>query len=198
MSLLKPNNRAKILLMLATELKVGKVFKENGQPFQVVRYELVKSARGAATVKVKAKNLITGSVLEKGCDSNGRVEDADVYRKNAQYLYKEGEKYIFMDPDTYDQFGISAEILGEGTRFLIEGESVQVLYFDSKPISVDLPISMVFEVAYTEPGFKGNTVSNVYKEAQLTNGANVKVPTFIKNGDRIKIDTRTGEYVSKA
>ncbi|KKS16566.1 MAG: Elongation factor P [candidate division WWE3 bacterium GW2011_GWC1_41_7] len=183
--------------MLATELKTGRIFKDNGQPFLVVRYEHIKSARGGANVKVKAKNLLTGAVLEKSYLSSARVEDADVMRKNAQYLYKDNG-YVFMDPGTYEQITIPADVVGDNAKYLMEGENVIVMYFEGRPVSIDLPNSLIFEVTYTEPGFKGNTVSNVLKEATVNNGTTVKVPTFIKIGDKIKVDTRTGEYLSKA
>lgn len=184
--------------MIATDLKTGKVFRENNSPFLVIKYEHIKSARGGATVKVTAKNLITGAVLEKGFKAGDSVEEANVYRKNAQYLYKDPSGYNFMDPESYDQFSIDESVIKEEGKFLKEGVSVIVVYFEDKPISIDLPNSLVFEVAYTEPGFKGNTVSNVYKEAELDNGMKVKVPMFVKVGDKVKIDTRTGEYLSKA
>ena len=184
--------------MIATDLKTGVIFKENDFPFVVLRYEHIKSARGGANVKVKARNLMTSQVLEKGYLATARVEDADIRRQNAQYLYKDGDSYMFMQPDTFEQISIKADVIGEPAQFLQEGEKVQVMYFEDEPVSVELPITMVFEVKYTEPGFKGNTVSNVYKDAELENGATVKVPTFVKIGDKVKIDTRTGGYVSKA
>jgi elongation factor P len=183
--------------MIATELKTGKIYKEEEQPFLVLKYDHIKSARGGANVKVKVRNLITGAVLEKSYLASGRVEDADVIRKNAHYLYKD-KGYVFMDPETYEQVTIPEEVVGDSARFLSEGDTAQVLYFEGRPVSLDLPNNLVFEVVYTEPGYKGNTVSNVYKDAKLNNEAVVKVPTFIKIGDRIKVDTRTGEYVSKA
>ncbi len=183
--------------MLANELKTGTIFKEDNSPYLVMKYEHIKSARGGANVKVKARNLLTGQVLEKSYLASAKVDDADVMRKNAQYLYKEKD-YVFMDPDTYEQIYIAEDIIGEPAKFLIEGINVQVLYFEDRPVSVDLPITMVFEITYTEPGFRGNTVSTVYKDATLANGAVVKVPTFAKIGDKIKVDTRSGEYVSKA
>jgi elongation factor P len=183
--------------MVATDLKTGKIFKEDGYPYQVMRYEFTKTARAGATIKVKARNLVTGAVLEKGYLGSAKVEEADITRKNAQYLYKENG-YVFMDPETYDQFTISEDIIGEQSRFLMDGANVIVMYFEERPISVDLPTTLDFEVTYTEPGYKGNTVSNVLKEATLDNGAIVRVPTFIKIGDRVKIDTRSGDYVSKA
>lgn len=183
--------------MLATELKTGIIFKMNNQPYIVMKYEHIKVGRGSASVKLKIKNIITGQVIDKGCVSTEKFEDAEVFRKNAQYLYKDKD-YVFMDPDTYEQFNISTDLLGESTKFLLEGQSVQVQYFEGKPILVDLPISMIFVVVYTEPGYKGNTVTNVLKEAKINTGAIVKVPPFIKIGDKIKIDTRDGSYSSKA
>jgi len=183
--------------MLATDLKTGAIFKLNDQPYIVLKYEHIKVGRGSASVKLKIRNIITGQVVDKGCVSTEKFEDADVSRKNAQYLFKENG-YVFMDPDTYEQFTISEDLMGDQARFLKDGETVQVQYFDGMPISVDLPISMVFEVTYTEPGFRGNTVTNVLKEATINTGAVVKVPPFIKIGDKVKIDTRDGSYTSKA
>lgn len=183
--------------MLATDLKTGRIYQENGQPLQVIKYEHIKVSRGSANVKVRVRNLETGQVLERGYISTAKVEDADVQTKSAQYLYNDGS-YIFMDPDTFDQFSIKEDVLGKSAEFLVEGEKVIVKYFEGRAISVELPASMIFEVTYTEPGYKGNTVTNVLKEAQLSNGYTAKVPIFIKTGDRVKIDTRSGEYISKA
>ncbi|NMB91872.1 elongation factor P [candidate division WWE3 bacterium] len=184
--------------MIVTDLKNGTIFKDGGHPFLVLKYQHIKVSRGSAQVKVRAKNIITGQVLEKTWQSGASVEDAYIENKNAQYLYKDSNGYVFMSPNTYDQFVISEEVVGDSAKFLKEGENVIVKYFEGQPYSVDLPISMVFEIKYTEPGFKGNTVTNVYKDAELDNGTKVKVPMFIKIGDRVKVDTRTGEYVSKA
>ncbi len=184
--------------MLASDLKTGTIFKEDNKPYVVLKYTHVKVARGGATVRVKAKDILNGGVREISYVSSSRVEDADVVRKNAQYIYKDDLGYAFMDPDTYEQFTLSEDSIEESVKFLTEGIKVQVLYFEGNPVSIELPITLDFVVSYTEPGFKGNTVSNVYKDATLDNGAVVKVPSFIKPGDKVKIDTRTGEYVSKA
>ena len=183
--------------MVVTDLKNGTIFKDGGQPFVVLKYQHIKVSRGSAQVKVKAKNLISSQVLEKSWQSTAHVEDAYVETRNSQYLYKDSG-YVFMDPDNYNQFVIVEDLVGESAKFLKEGEKVMIKYFENNPISVDLPITMVFEIKYTEPGFKGNPVTNVYKDAQIDNGSVVKVPTFIKIGDKIKVDTRSGEYVSKA
>lgn len=184
--------------MLATDLKTGRIFQENGRPFQVVKYEHIKVARGGATVKVRAKNLITGAVLEKSYLSTAKIEDAVVTRGNAQYLYKGGTGFVFMNPTTFEQLTISSEVIGNANKFLKEGENVQVMFFEGKPVTVELPKTMVFSVKYTEPGHKGNTVTNTFKDATLENETVVKVPTFIKIGDKVKINTASGEYVSKA
>lgn len=184
--------------MIVTDMKTGSVFKENGQPFLVIKYEHIKVSRGSANVKLRVRNLVTDQVLEKGYIASAKMEDAFVERKNAQYLYKDNANYVFMDPDTYEQIYISEDTIGETSRFLKEGENVQVMYFEDTPISVDLPNSLVFEVTYTEPGFRGNTVSNAYKDATLDNGVVIKVPPFIKIGDKVKVNTQTGEYSSKA
>ncbi len=183
--------------MIATDLKVGTIFKENNHPWKVEKYAHIKSARSGASVKVKTRNLITGEVREFSYLGGVHVEDAQVERKNAQFLY-ESNGYFFMDPQTYDQFEISPEILGDQAKYLKDGETVQVMYYEGDPVSVELPNSLVFEVTYTEPGFKGNTVSNVYKDAELDGKFTAKVPSFMSIGDKVKIDTRTGEYISKA
>lgn len=184
--------------MMATDLKTGRIFQENNEPFQVLSYAHIKSARGGANVKVKAKNLMTGSVFEKSYLATAKVEDASVTRNNAQYLYKGGTGFIFMNPTTFEQFTISAKVLEESEKFLKEGEEVKVMYFDGKAITVELPKVVTYEISYTEPGYKGNTATNTFKEATLDNGTVVKVPTFIKIGDKVKINTVSGEYNSKA
>ncbi|MBU1132700.1 elongation factor P, partial [Patescibacteria group bacterium] len=123
--------------------------------------------------------------------------DAYLDRRTSQYLYKD-DGYIFMDPKTYDQFTIPSSVIGDSGKFFKEGDSIQILYFEGKPIEVELPKSLVFKIEYTEPGFKGNTVTNAFKDAKLENGTDIKVPGFIKIGDKVKIDTRSGEYISKA
>lgn len=184
--------------MLATDLKTSVIYKEAGAPFVVIRYEHVKSARSGATVKVKVRNLLTNQVLLKSYVGVAKVEDADVRRQNVQFLYKDGASFVFMDPETFEQIPMSADVVGESSKFLKEGEKVQVMYFEDSPVSIQLPNSMIFEITYTEPGFKGNTVSNAYKDATIENGTVVKVPPFIKIGDKVKINTETEEYVSKA
>ena len=183
--------------MNATDLKKGRIFQEKGVPFKVEKYEHIKVARGSANVKVKARNLINGNVIQKGYLSTDKVEDADVITKTAQFLYKSGNNYVFMDPTNYEQVSIPRKVIGEGAKFIGKSLEVRVLYFEGSPISVELPKTVVFEVEYTEPAQRGNTVSNAFKDAKLVNGTIVKVPMFIKIGDKVKINTDSGEYVSR-
>lgn len=183
--------------VLASNLRTGTIFKEEGQPWLVDKFEHTKTARGGATIKVMARNLLSDQVLEKRYQANDKVEDANVIRKNIQYLYQDNG-FFFMDPETFEQFRLSKEVVGKNHKFLQEGETVQIMYFEGNPVSVDLPTTMVFEIAKTSSGYKGNTVSNVYKEAVLSNGTMVKVPSHIKIGDMVKINTTTEEYISKA
>ena len=183
--------------MIATGLKTGTIYKENNQPWQVEKYSHIRTARSGVSVKVRVRNLITGEFRQKSYLGNTKVEDAFVERKNAQYLYQ-AEGYIFMDPETYDQFSISGKILREKAKYLKDGVVAKVLYFEGNPVAIEIPNNLIYEITYTEPGFKGNTVNNFYKDAKTDGGFTVKIPSFIKNGDRVKVDTRTGEYISKA
>jgi len=184
--------------MLATELKTGTVYKENNAPYLVIKYEHIKSARSGATVKVKVRNLLTDQVFLKSYSGTTKVDTADIRKQNVLYLYCEGNDYIFMDPDTYEQVTIKKDLIESSLKFLKEGEKVQMMYFEDEPVTIELPSTISFKITYTEPGFKGNTVSNAYKEATLENGTIIKVPPFLKIGDEIKINTETEEYVSKA
>jgi len=183
--------------MLATDLKTGKIFKENNAPFLVLSYAHIKSARGGANVKVKARNLISGQVLEKSYLATAKILDADVVRKNALYLYKQGNDFVFMDANNFNQFNASKSLVGDSHKFMKEGDTVQVLYFEDNPVAIQLPKTVTFSIKYTEPGFKGNTATSTFKDATLENDTVIKVPTFIKIGDRVKINTVSEEYVSK-
>jgi len=184
-------------MLSASELKTGVIFKDNNTPYKVEKYEHSKTARSGATIRLRVRSLLDGSVAEKVYSSVDNVQEADIFKKSLQYLYKDAF-YVFMDPVTYDQEELSEEIVGDNKFFLKENEKYTVMYFEGNPVSVEVPNSMIFEVEYTEPGFKGNTVTNTLKDAKLVNGMNVKVPTFIKIGEKIKVVTRAGEYMSRA
>ncbi len=180
-----------------TDLRNGTVFEEDGALWQVITYEHNKMGRGSGTVKVKAKNLRTGSITEKSFITGARVEEANVEKKKAQFLYADGDTYNFMDPATYEQFSVSKSILGDSAKYLYDSLEVNLIVTDEEALGVELPNSLVYEITETGPEEKGNTVSNVYKEAFMSNGLMVKVPMFGKVGDKIKVDTRTGEYVER-
>lgn len=184
-------------LLNVTELRNGTVFKENGQLLQVLTYEHVKMGRGSGTVKVKVKNLKTDSITEKSFITGARVEEADIEKKKVQFLYQDGDSFNFMDPQTYDQFSVSTAILQDQAKYLKDNLELTLVLSENEPIGVELSNTIIYEIAETGPGEKGNTVSNVYKEATLDNGLVVKVPMFMGVGEKVKIDTRTGQYVER-
>ena len=149
-------------------------------------------------MKLSVRNLSTGGLEQKTLSSSVKVEEIETVKKRMQFLYGDSSVASFMDPGTYEQIEIPLEVLGEAINFIKEGEEVDVLFWDEKALSVDIPPKVTLEVSETPPGVKGDTASNVYKPAVLENGLKVKVPLFIKTGDKIRVDTRTGEYVERA
>ncbi len=184
-------------LLNVNDLRAGAVFKEGNDSFQVLVYEHVKTGRGGGTIKVKVKNVKTGSITEKGFPTGARVEQADVEKKKTQFLYSDGEGYNFMDPVSFEQFAVPAVVLGDMAKFLQESMDVILIVSEGEAVGIELPNSLIYTISDTGPEEKGNTVSNVYKEATLDNGLAVKVPMFAKNGDKVKVDTRTGQYVER-
>ena len=179
------------------EMRAGRLFEENGEPLQVLEYKHTKMGRGTASIKLKTKNLITGAVTEKTFISGAKVEPVETEVKIVQYLYRENEDYFFMDPQTFEQFNLSTKILAGKEKFLKEGQAVKILFWREKPLAVELPITLVFTVTQAPPGIKGDSVNASFKPATLDNGLEVKVPLFINIGDKIKVDTRTGDYVER-
>jgi elongation factor P len=185
-------------MIASTDLRAGVAFLQNGKPYQVIKYSLIKMGRGGAVVKVTARNLESGSIEEKSFSSNVTVDEVSTSKKRLQYLFKDSSCVTFMDPRTYEQVEIPLSILGNDALYLKEGEAVDVLLWDEKPLSVVLSPNVVLAVSECDPGVKGNSATNIYKPAVLENGLKLKVPLFIKVGDKIKVDTRTGEYVERA
>jgi len=153
--------------------------------------------RGTANIKLKTKNLITGAVVDKTFISGAKVEPVETETKLTQYLYREGADYFFMDPRTFEQFSLSGKILAGKEKFLKEEQSLKILFWKEKPLAVEMPLNMIFVVTQTPPGVKGDSVNASFKPATLDNGLEVKVPLFVNEGDKIKVDTRTGEYVER-
>lgn len=182
----------------STDLKNGKTFLSNGAPFKVIKYNLIKMGRGGAIVRVNSKNLITGTIEDKTFSSNVKVEEVQTQKRKLQYLYNDGANAVFMDPKTYEQIEVDAKVLKDELPFIKEGENADILFWDDRPLSCDIPPKVSLKIVETDPGVKGNSASNVYKDAVLENGIKVRVPLFINIGDVIRVDTRTGEYVERA
>ncbi len=180
------------------KLKVGVTFTEEGTPYRVTKYDFTKMGRGHATIKVKAKNLFTGSIETKGYISGNMVEDITLDKKHLQYLYKDDEKAYFMDPTSFDQVDIPLKILGDDVLYLVEGEKAWVMFWGDIILGVELQATVIVTITETEPGARGNTVSNVLKPAKTASGLTVMVPLFISEGDTIKVNTETGEYTGRA
>lgn len=169
----------------------------DGAPYAVVDHQFVKPGKGQAFTRTKLKNMITGAVLERTFKSGEKLEKADIEERQMQYLYQEAEAFVFMDTGTYDQIHLQADVLADTPDYLQDSMMVDVLFWGDKPIGVTPPTFVELEVTETEPGFKGDTSSNVQKPATLSTGKSVQVPIFVNQGDMLKIDTRTGSYVER-
>ncbi len=180
------------------EIKTGKVIKVNAEPYIIIKTDHHKMGRGGAVLKIKCRNLISGSILEQTYQGAEKAEEADTETKKANFMYKDKEEAYFMDNGSYEQFNLHVEELGEQVQFLKDGTDVDVLYFEGQPVSISLPIKMEFKVVSAPPGVKGNSAGNVNKQVEIETGAKINVPMFINEGDMIRINTDTGEYVERA
>ncbi len=180
-----------------TDLKTGVMIELEGAPYQVVEYSHAAMGRGGAVVRTKLKNLLTGQVVERTWRTSDKIQPANIEKRNAQFLYREGDTLHFMDEATYEQDAIAAGIAGDQVRFLVDGSSVILQNFKGKVIGVDMGNNVYLKVTETEPGLKGDTVSNTLKPATVETGAQVMVPIFINVGDVIKVDTRDGKYLER-
>ncbi len=181
-----------------SDLRKNLKIEINGEPFIVVESQFVKPGKGAAFTKCRIKSMTTGRVLDKTWRSGEGIDKANLEDRTMSYLYSDGTMYTFMDAETYDQIEISAESLGDTTQFLIENTDVQVLFHNDKPINVELPNFIDFEIAHCEPGVQGDRAQGATKPATLATGAIVQVPLFINEGEVIRVDTRSGEYQGRA
>lgn len=181
----------------ATALKTGKTFLLEGKPYQVVKYSHQKIARGGGIVKLSVRNLETGSLEEKTLNSSVKLEEISTTKKSLQYLYNDGASAVFMDPTTYEQVEVPLGVVKDQLPFIKEGEEASVLFWSEKPLSVEIPPKVTLKVVDTTPGVRGNSATNIYKPAVLENGLKIKVPLFIKKGDKVRVDTRTGEYIER-
>jgi elongation factor P len=177
-----------------TDLKKGIVCQIDGKPYRVIEYGQKVMGRGGSIVNVKLKNLIDGSVIPKTFKGQDKIERAEVSNKSVQYLYSDSDTFFFMDPESFEQFELPVDIVDTAAGYLKEGDSLNLQFFDGKVINVELPKNVYLEVTYAEDVVKGDTTSNVLKDATVETDLVVKVPAFIKTGDIISVDTTTGEY----
>ncbi len=185
--------------MLSTsEFRKGLKIEIDGVPYTIVEFLHVKPGKGGAFVRTKIKNLMTGKVLDQTFRSGEKVEKPDLVEREMQFLYREGDTFHLMDNETYEQLALTAEQLGDAVLFLTENLNVKVLFFNQQPVTAEVPNFVELTVAQTEPGVKGDTASGGSKPATLESGAVIQVPLFINEGDRLKVDTRTGNYIERA
>jgi elongation factor P len=181
-----------------SDFRRGLRIEIDGQPYTILDFEHHKPGKGAAITRCRLRNLVTGQLVTPTMRSGEKVGTPDVEDKDGQFLFSSGDTYTFMDPKSYEQYEISKEMLGEQTAFLVDGMQVSILFYQGKAVSVELPNSVVLEIVETEPAVKGDTATNATKRAKLQTGHMVNVPLFMKEGEKVKVDTRTGEYVERA
>ena len=185
-------------MVSAGDFRNGVTFDMDGNVYQIIEFQHVKPGKGAAFVRTKIRNVITGAVTERTFNPSDKYPTAYIERKDMEYLYSDGDLYYFMDQETYDMIPLGKDLLGDAFRFITENTVCKVLSYKGNVFGLECPNFMDLEVTETEPGLAGNTATNTLKPATVETGAEVKVPLFINIGDKITIDTRTGEYLSRA
>lgn len=185
-------------MLSVTELRKGAVFVEQGRPYLVLEYRHTKVGRGNASIKIKARDLIVGSMIEKTFISGATVEEGEVERRKAQYLYSDDQNTYFMDPQSFEQFTTSKSVAEDASKFLTEGSETFLRFFRGSPIGLELPLKVNLKVTETPPGEKGDTKQGASKEATVETGYRLQVPMFVKVGETITINTETGEYTGRA
>jgi elongation factor P len=185
-------------MLSITDLKTGTTIDMDGDPVVVLDYQHSKMGRGGAVLRTKLRNLKTGATFDITFKSSDKFDEAPLERRSCQYLYQEGVGYVFMDNTSFEQFELGSDVVGDKSRYLVEGSEFQIIFYEDKPVSVVFPIKMEFTVDHTEPGVKGDTAQGGSKPATLNSGAIITVPLFVKIGDRIKVNTDEGTYVERA
>lgn len=185
-------------MISVNDFKTGVTIEFEGQVYQVVEFQHVKPGKGAAFVRAKLKNVRTGATVEKTFRGGEKIPKAHLDKREMQYLYNDGEDYVFMDTANFEQLNISTATIGEGTKWLLENMNIYVVLHQNSIIGIELPNFVELEITECEPGIKGDTATGATKYATLETGARVQVPLFVNQGDRIRIDTRTGEYMERA
>lgn len=185
-------------MLTMSDIKIGKVVDMDGAPFQVLSTDHLQMGRGSAVLRTKLKHLIDGSVREHTFKSGEKVEEADLARTKANFLYKEGDQYFFMDNESYEQFFFPADQMGDIGNYVKEGDDVDIMSFNGSPVTVSLPTKVTLRVTEAPPGIKGDTAGNATKRVTLETGYELPVPLFIKKDEEIIVNTETGEYVERA
>lgn len=180
-----------------TDFRKGLKIEIDGTPFEIIEFQHFKPGKGGAMVRTKLRNILNGRVLDNTFRSGEKVERTNLESRDMQFLYHEGEQLVFMDMTTYDQMHMDAEATDGKANYLKDGQECRVLLYNEKPLDIEIPASLVLEVTETEPGAKGDTVSNVTKPATLETGVVIQVPIFVNIGDRVKVDTRTNGYLGR-
>ena len=181
----------------ASDLRKGLKVQVEGQPWVITHFDFCKPGKGQALYRCKLKNMMTGSTMDRTWRSNDKFEKPDLMEREVIYSYDDGTNFIFSDNQTYEEVAVNAEILGDQVNFLMENDECKILFFNDAPIEVTLPVFIEKLIVETEPAVKGDTATNVTKDAKLDNGYELQVPLFINEGDLVKIDTRTGEYAER-
>ena len=185
------------MTVTTSELRKGLTIVLDGELYKVTDWQHNKQGRGSAQVRLQLKNLRTGTNIERTFQAGAKFDDARLERRPLQFLYADGDEYNFMDPETYDQMSISGHLLGEATSFIKENDTVDFLMHNDDVVDVDLPAAVVLRVVESEPGVKGDTATGATKPAKLETGLTVNVPLFVNEGDRVKVDTRSGKYLER-
>jgi elongation factor P len=182
----------------SSDFKKGLKVLVDGEPYDIIDCNFVKPGKGQALYKLKLRNLLKGTIIAPTYRSGDSLEAADVRKSNGQYLYRDGEGFVFMEDETFEQYTITTEKMGDSAKFLLDGAKCELLFYNDQLIGVDPPAHVIVEVTYTEPAARGNTTANVTKAATVETGAEVQVPAFIDQGEKIKVDARTGAYIERA
>ena len=185
------------LVATTNDLKNGLVLNIDNQLWQVLEFQHVKPGKGPAFVRTKLKNVISGKIIDKTFNAGTKVETANVDRRDMQYLYNDGTDYVFMDAKDYDQVNVSPELVGDAARYMLENQDLQISFHEGTALSVELPASVELTITHTEPGLQGDRSTGGSKPATLETGYDIQVPLFLEEGTKVKVDTRTGDYLGR-
>ena len=180
-----------------TDIKNGAVLKIDGNLWSVVEFQHVKPGKGGAFVRTKLRNITSGKVVDRTFNAGAKIETATVDRSDYQYLYQDGEAYVFMDMKTYDQINVPATVVGDAANYMLESQTATIAMNEGNPLYIELPASVVLEITYTEPGLQGDRSTGGTKPATVETGYEIQVPLFLETGTKIKVDTRTGDYLGR-